>query len=174
MVDGVAPWWSVCRGGGVLADGGASGGLIDDGLAGGAGGQQCGDREPVDGPGQAAGLAVDGADGIIGEKGVGPAGVLEVPADVPAGFGRGKRGRGDVAAELDALVEGGHVADAQPAQLDEYQHLVQSDDETTYLPARTPRPLPQGAPEAIGGTAPPASAPQAPDPAGSPAHQESS
>ena len=38
-------------------------------------------------------------------------------------------------------------------QLDEYLHLVQSDDETTYLPAGTPRPLPQGTPEAIGGTA---------------------
>src|SRR5258708_1175652 len=60
VVDGVGRWWSVCRGG-VLADGGASGGLVGDGLAGGAGGQQCGDREPVDGPGQAAGLAVDGA-----------------------------------------------------------------------------------------------------------------
>ena len=42
-------------------------------------------------------------------------GVLEVAADVPAGFGWGERGRGDVVAELHALVEGGHVAGAAPA-----------------------------------------------------------
>src|SRR5260370_24582054 len=33
------------------------------------------------------------------------------------------------------------------SQLDEYQHLVQSDDETTYLPPRTPLPLPQARPK---------------------------
>src|SRR6266567_6557980 len=60
VVDEVAAWWSVCRGG-FLADGGAGGGLVDDGLAGCVGGEQRGDGEPVDGPGQAAGLAVDGA-----------------------------------------------------------------------------------------------------------------
>jgi hypothetical protein len=48
-------WWSVCRGGGFLADGGAGGRFVDDGLAGGAGGQERGDGEPVDGPGQVAG-----------------------------------------------------------------------------------------------------------------------
>src|SRR6266496_4245051 len=67
--------------------------------------------------GQAAGLAVDDADGVIGEEGVGPACVLDVPADVPVGLRRGERGRGDVVAELDALVEGGHVTHPQaPAQ----------------------------------------------------------
>jgi hypothetical protein len=64
---------------------------------------------------QAAGVGMDGADGVVGEQRVGAAGVLEVAPDVPAGFGRGERGRGDVVAELDALVQGGHVADAEPA-----------------------------------------------------------
>jgi hypothetical protein len=41
--------------------------------------------------------------------------VLEVPPDVAFGFGGGQGGGGDVVAELDALVEGGHVADAEPA-----------------------------------------------------------
>src|SRR6266702_1749613 len=94
---------------------GAGGGLVDDGLAGGVGREQGGDGEPVDGAGQAAGLGVDGVDGVVGEQGVGPAGVLEVAADVPAGFRRAERGCGDVVAELDALVQGGHVADAEPA-----------------------------------------------------------
>jgi hypothetical protein len=65
--DGVTSWWSVCRGGGFLVDGGACGGFVDDGLACGAGGQERGDREPVDGAGQAAGVGVDGADGIVGK-----------------------------------------------------------------------------------------------------------
>ena len=69
VVDMVAAWWSVCRGGGFLADGGAGGGFVDDGLAGGVGGEQRGDGEPVDGPGQAAGLAVDGADRVVGYLG---------------------------------------------------------------------------------------------------------
>ncbi len=64
VVDEAAAWWSACRGGGFLADGGAGGGFVDDGLAGGVGGEQGGDGEPVDGAGQAAGLAVDGADGV--------------------------------------------------------------------------------------------------------------
>src|SRR5262245_54804718 len=55
LVDAVAGWWSVWRGG-FLGDGGAGGGFVDDGLAGRAGGEQCGDGEPVDRPGQAAGL----------------------------------------------------------------------------------------------------------------------
>ena len=94
VVDGVAGWWSVCRGGGFLADGGAGGGFVHNGFCGGVGGQERGDREPVDGPGQAAGLTVDGADGVVGEQGVGPAGVLEVAANVPAGFlgGEGRAG----------------------------------------------------------------------------------
>lgn len=35
-------------------------------------------------------------------------------------------------------------------QLDEYQHLVESDDENEYLPVRTPQALPQTAPDALG------------------------
>jgi hypothetical protein len=62
--DGVARSWSVCRGG-FLADRGAGGGFVDDGLAGGAGGQQRGDGEPVDRPGQSSCLAVDDADRIL-------------------------------------------------------------------------------------------------------------
>src|SRR5260370_25869497 len=92
LVDMVAAWWSVCRGG-FLADGGAGGGLIHDGLAGGVGGEQRGDGEPVDGAGQAAGLAVDDVDGVVGEQGVGPAGVLDVPPDLPAGFLGAQPGR---------------------------------------------------------------------------------
>ena len=65
VVEEVAAWWSGCRGG-FLGDGGAGGGFVDDGLAGGVGGQERGDREPVDGPGQAAGRTVDGADGVHG------------------------------------------------------------------------------------------------------------
>ena len=106
LVDLVAAWWSVCRGGGVLGDGGTGGGFVDDRLSAGVGGEQRGDGQPVDGPGQAAGLGVDDADRIIGEKSVGPAGVLEVPADVAVGFVWAERGCGDVVAELDALVEG--------------------------------------------------------------------
>lgn len=106
VVDGVAPWWSVCRGGGFLADGGAGGGFIDDALAGCVGGQERGDGEPVDGPGQAAGLAVDDADGAVGEQGVGPADQRQVRPQVPAGFAGAEGGGGDVVAQGDALVEG--------------------------------------------------------------------
>jgi hypothetical protein len=35
-------------------------------------------------------------------------------------------------------------------QLDEYQHLVDSDDENEYMPAGTPQRLPEGAPDATG------------------------
>jgi hypothetical protein len=51
-------------------------------------------------------VGVDGAHGVVGEQGVGPAGVLEVPPDIAFGFGGGQGGGGDVVAELDALVEG--------------------------------------------------------------------
>ncbi len=105
-MDWVAAWWSVCRGGGFLADGGAGGGFVDDGLACAVGREQRAGRQLVDGAGQAAGVAVDEADGVVGEQGVGPAGVFEVSPDVPAGFLRAERGRGNVIAELDALVEG--------------------------------------------------------------------
>ena len=49
VVDVVSLWWSVCRGCGVLGDGGAGGLLIGDGLVLGAGGEQCGDGEAVAG-----------------------------------------------------------------------------------------------------------------------------
>ena len=62
VVDGVSWWWSVCRGGGLLADGGAGGRIVGDGLAGGACGHERGYGEPVDGAGQAAGVGVDGAE----------------------------------------------------------------------------------------------------------------
>jgi hypothetical protein len=68
LVDKVAAWWSVCRGC-FFADGGVGGGFVDDRLAGGVGREQRGDREPVDGPGQAAGVAVNDADGVVGNPG---------------------------------------------------------------------------------------------------------
>jgi hypothetical protein len=100
----VSWWWKVCRG--LLGDGGAGGGFVGDGLAGGVGGEQGVDGQPVDGAGQAAGVGVDGADGVVGEERVGAVGVLEVPPDVSLGFGGGQGGGWDVVAELDALVEG--------------------------------------------------------------------
>jgi len=48
-VAGVSWWWSVCRG--LLGDGGAGRGCVGDGLAGGVGGEQGGDCQPVDGAG---------------------------------------------------------------------------------------------------------------------------
>ena len=98
--------WSVCRGGGLFGDGGAGGGFVGDGLAGCACCQERGDREPVDAAGQAAGVGVDGADGVVGEQGVRAAGHRQVGAQVAAGLGGGEGGRGDVVAELDAPVEG--------------------------------------------------------------------
>ena len=44
-MDAVSFWWSVCRGCGVLGDGGAGGLLVGDGLAVGAGGEQRGGGE---------------------------------------------------------------------------------------------------------------------------------
>jgi len=81
LVAGVSWWQSVCRG--LLGDGGAGGGFVGDGLAGGVGGEQGGDGEPVDGAGHPAGVAVDGADRVVGEEGVGPAGQRQVGAEVP-------------------------------------------------------------------------------------------
>src|SRR5260370_41566371 len=88
LVEGGAAWWSVWRR--VLGDRGAGGGFIDDGLGGGVGGEQGGDGEPVDGAGQAAGVAVDGADRVVGEQGVGPPGQRQVTAEAPAGTGGGQ------------------------------------------------------------------------------------
>jgi hypothetical protein len=108
-VDAVSFWWSVCRGCGVLSDGGAGGLLVGDGLAVGAGGEQRGDGEAVDGAGHAAGVGVDDADSVVGEKRVAASGLGEVRPDVAVGLG-GSDGRGrDGAPELDALVQGCHV-----------------------------------------------------------------
>ena len=93
VVDAVSGWWSVWRGG-FFGDGGAGGGFVDDGFAGGAGGEQGGDGQPVDRAGQAAGVAVDDAHGVVGEQGVGPARLLRWRADVPVGLGGGERGAG--------------------------------------------------------------------------------
>ena len=90
----VSLWWSVCRVGGFLGDGGAGGFLVGDGLVLGAGGEQRGDGEAVDGAGHAAGVAVDDADGVVGEEGVGAAGVGEVGPDIAVGLGGGERGGG--------------------------------------------------------------------------------
>lgn len=43
-------------------------------------------------------------------------------------------------------------------QLDEYQHLAESDDENEWVPVKVPQPLPQNAPDAIGSTSASASA----------------
>jgi len=48
----------------------AGGGLVDDGLAGGVGGQQRGQSKVVDRPWDASGVVVDLGDGIVGEQGV--------------------------------------------------------------------------------------------------------
>src|SRR6185437_2794396 len=61
----VSPWWSVCRVGGFLGDGGAGGFLVGDGLVLGAGGEEGGECEAVDGAGQAAGVGVDDADCVV-------------------------------------------------------------------------------------------------------------
>ena len=115
VVDVVSWWWSVCRVGGFLGDGGAGGLLVGDGLVLGAGGEERGDGEAVDGAGDAAGVRVDDADGIIGEQGVGAAGVGEVRPDVAVGLGGGDRRDREGVLELHPLVEGGHVADVQAA-----------------------------------------------------------
>jgi hypothetical protein len=69
-----------------LGDGGAGGGGVGDGLAGGAGGEQGGCGEPVDGAGEAAAGLVDQVGGVIGEKLVGPAGELGVMPQVGPGL----------------------------------------------------------------------------------------
>src|SRR5258708_7109398 len=85
--------------------GGARGGLIDDGVAGGERGDECGDGEVVDGAGVAAAGLVDQGGGVVGVEGVGPAGEGEVVAQVAGGFLQGHAGH--VVADGDALVEGG-------------------------------------------------------------------
>ena len=74
--------WSVCRDD--FGDGGAGGGVVDDGLAGDAGGDERGEGEVVDGAGLAAGGFVDLGYGVVGEQVAvaAVAGDVQVVADV--------------------------------------------------------------------------------------------
>ena len=51
-------------------------------------------------------MGVDGADGVVGEQGVGPAGQGQVGAEVSVGLGGGQGGGGVVVADGDPLVQG--------------------------------------------------------------------
>src|SRR5215207_9316008 len=61
-----------------LGDGGAGGGLVDDALVGGEGGQQGLQGEVVDRAGVAAAGLVDQRDGVVCEQGVGASGQVQV------------------------------------------------------------------------------------------------
>src|ERR1022692_4825136 len=78
---------SVCRHD--FGDGGAGGCLVDEVLAGGAGGDERSGGEVVDGAGFSAGGLVDLGDGVVGEAVGGAAGDLEVVADVAGGLAGG-------------------------------------------------------------------------------------
>src|SRR5271165_2759750 len=71
---------SVCRGD--FGDGGPGGGVVDEVLAGAAGGDQGGGADVVDGSGLAAGGLVDLGDRLVGEQLGGAACLLQVMADV--------------------------------------------------------------------------------------------
>src|SRR5260221_11488719 len=101
---------SFCR---RLGGGGACGGFVGDGLARGERGEEGCDGEVVDGSRVAAGCLVDQRGGVVGEQGVGPAGEGEVVLEVAGGLGDGHAGY--VVADGDALVEGGELAELQPA-----------------------------------------------------------
>src|SRR6266700_2493387 len=88
--------------------GGAGGGFVGDGLAGGERGEQGGDGDVVDGAGVAAGGLVDQGGRVVGEQGVGPAGECQVVLEVAAGFLQGHAVH--VVADGDPLVEGGELA----------------------------------------------------------------
>src|SRR6266567_2878462 len=74
---------------GGFGDGGAGGLLVDDGFAGGVGGDERLEGEVVDGAGVAAGGGVDEGDGVVAEEGVGAAGELDVVGDVAGCLGAG-------------------------------------------------------------------------------------
>ena len=101
---------SFCR---YFRHGGARGGLVDDGLAGGEGGEQGLDGEVVDGAGVAAAGLVDQRGGVVGEQGVGASGEGQVVAQVAGGLLAGHAGH--VVADGDALVEGGELAEFEPS-----------------------------------------------------------
>src|SRR5260370_6978369 len=67
---------------GDFGDGGSGGLLVDDGFAGGAGGDEGLGGEGVDGAGGAAGGGVNEGDSGVAEQGAGPARELEVVACV--------------------------------------------------------------------------------------------
>src|SRR6266511_3109954 len=89
--------------------GGAGGGLVDDALVGGEGGQQGLDGEVVDRARVAAAGLVQQRGGVVGEQGVGSSGQGEVVAQVVGGLLQGHAGH--VVAHGDALVEGGEHAE---------------------------------------------------------------
>ncbi len=88
-----------------FGDGGAGGGLVDDGLAGCVGGDECLEAEVVDGAGVAAAGLLDQRGGVVAEQRVGPPAEGEVVGDVAGGLGGGHGGHG--VAQADPLVEGG-------------------------------------------------------------------
>ena len=71
-----------------FGDGGSGAGFVDEALAGGAGGDECGEGEAVDGAGFAAAGFVDERGRVVGEQRVGSAGQLQVVADVSWRFPR--------------------------------------------------------------------------------------
>src|SRR5216683_6074947 len=107
---GLSAGRSFCRD---LGDGGAGGGFVGDGLAGGERGEQGSDGDVVDGAGVAAGCLVDQGGRVVGEQGVGPAGEGQVVLEVAAGFLQGHAVH--VVADGDPLVEGGELAELEPA-----------------------------------------------------------
>ncbi|WP_143670055.1 hypothetical protein [Streptomyces sp. Ag109_G2-15] len=68
-----------------LGDGEAGGGLVDDALLLGEGGDEGLPGDVVDRAGQAAAGEVDQLDGVVGEQGVLPSGDREVVLDVAGG-----------------------------------------------------------------------------------------
>jgi hypothetical protein len=66
-----------------LGNGGAGAGRVDEALAGDAGGDERGDRQPVDAAGVCLSWLGGSSDGVLGEQRVGAAGESEVAADVP-------------------------------------------------------------------------------------------
>ena len=91
-----------------FGDRGSGAGLVDEVLAGGAGGDERGEGEPVDAAGFAAAGFVDERDGVVGEQRVGSTRELQVVVEVSGGFLAGHAGHG--AAHGDALFECGQGA----------------------------------------------------------------
>lgn len=106
---GVAVLVGVSLFGGDFGDGGSRGGLVDDGFAGGVGGDEGLNGDVVDGAGGAAADLVDQRGRVVAEERVGAAGEGEV-----AGRFGGVH-RGECVAQRDALVEGGEGAQLDPA-----------------------------------------------------------